>query len=270
MFRQVIKLLAQPGRVGVRSKRVLRYVHRFGVSCGLRTLFKILRSKGPPIRVTLPQSKTSIIFRPGTSDVSVFEQVFVWDDYALPFKLDPNLIIDGGANVGYASVYFANQYPEAQIVAVEPEKSNFELLLENTSGYPNVSTIQAGIWHKAATLKIENPNDDKSMFRTAESESQEGALRAVTIRELLARWNAPEIDILKLDIEGAEREVFSLNYEDWLGRVKLLIIELHDRYKPGCTASFYAAVSKFHFKEFQRGEHVILVRDQNCWETMHS
>jgi len=270
MLQQVLRALRHPGRVGVRARRVTRYARRFGVLHGIRVLYKMLGSKGPPISVTIPQSKTPIIFRPGTSDVSVFEQVFVWDDYGLPFKLDPNLIIDGGANVGYASVYFANRYPGAQIVAVEPDNSNFELLLENTAGYSNVSPIQAGIWHKAASLRIENPNDDKSMFRIVESETQGGGISSVTIRDIMARWNATEIDILKLDIEGAEREVFSLDYEDWLGRVKLLIIELHDRYQPGCTTSFYAAVSKFHFKESQRGEHVILVRDQNSRETMHS
>ncbi len=270
MLQQVLKTFRHLDRVGVRARRVLKYTRRFGVLRGMRVLHLMLGSKGPPIRFTIPQSKTPIAFRPGTSDVSVFEQVFVWDDYELPFKLEPKLIIDGGANVGYASVYFANLYPDAQIVAVEPDESNFELLVENTSGYPNVSPIRAGIWHKAVSLKIENPNDDKFMLRTAEAESQEGGIESVTLPEILARWDAAEIDILKLDIEGAEREVFSLGYEDWLGRVKLLIIELHDRYKPGCSASFYAAVSKFQFEETKRGEHLLLVRDQDRCETMHS
>lgn len=269
MLHLILGIVRHPARLAIRVKRLLRYAERFGILRGPRVLYKLLGSRAPLICVTIPQSKSPLLARAGTSDVPTFEQVFVWDDYGLPFKLDPKLIIDGGANVGYASVYFANVYPSAHIVAVEPESSNFELLLENTSSYPNISAIQAAIWHKAVSLRIQNPEDEKWMFRVGESESEQAGIRSITIRDILARSNATQIDILKLDIEGAEMEVFSFDYSDWLSRVKVLIIELHDHYKPGCSESFYSAVSEFQFKEYRKGENVVLVRDHQHRASTH-
>lgn len=216
----------------------------------------ILASRNEFIQLSIPQSKTPLTLRVGTSDIPTFEQIFVWDDYEMPMRIEPRFIIDGGANVGFASIYFANRYPDARIIAVEPDESNAEMLRRNTSPYPNVSVIQAGIWHKATSLKIENPEGEKWLLRVREAD--DGEVNAVTIDELLEQSGSGCIDILKLDIEGAEREVFSHNSE-WLDKVNLLIIELHDHYKPGCSASVYSAISKYEFTEFQRSENHFLV-----------
>jgi hypothetical protein len=70
--------------------------------------------------------------RQGTSDSEVFKDIFVRRNYRLPVYTRPKLIIDGGAYVGYSSLYFSLKYPEAKIIAVEPEDSNFELLEEKS------------------------------------------------------------------------------------------------------------------------------------------
>jgi len=76
--------------------------------------------------------------------VLTFEKIFLDREYDLSFlNLDPKVIIDGGSNVGYASVFFANRYPDARIISVEPEASNFRLLVKNTRSYPNVTRIRA-------------------------------------------------------------------------------------------------------------------------------
>ncbi|HJQ67355.1 MAG TPA: FkbM family methyltransferase [Blastocatellia bacterium] len=251
-------VLKQPDRLGVRVRRFFLYVQRFGFAGGLKALFMVLASRRELIRLSIPQSKTPLTLRTGTSDILTFEQIFVYDDYDLATHVDPRLIIDGGANVGLASIYFANRYPDARIIAVEPDESNAEMLRRNTSPYPNVTVVQAGIWHRATSLAIENPEAEKWLLRVKEAEGGEGSVEAVTIGELLERSGAARIDILKLDIEGAEREVFSHDPE-WLGKVDLLIIELHDHYKPGCSASVYSAISKYDFTEFQKGENLFLV-----------
>jgi hypothetical protein len=127
--------------------------------------------------------------------------------------------------------------------------------------YPNISIIRAGIWYKATALVIENPEAEKWLLRVREAEGGDGAVDAVTIAEILEQSGADCIDILKLDIEGAEREVFSHN-SNWLEKVNLLIIELHDHYKPGCSESVYSAISRYDFKKFQRGENVFLVNNR--------
>ena len=66
--------------------------------------------------------------------------------------------------------------------------------------------------------------------------------------------------ILKLDIEGAEKELFQSDYDAWVGRVNAIIVELHDKLRPGCSDALYRAVQRYHFTQFHRGEHVILLK----------
>lgn len=262
VLRLIILTLGQPLRIGTRIRRLIRYTRKFGLVSGLINLYKVLAARGPLLRIRIHQSRTPITLRADTSDIPTFEQVFLWDDYDFHGQLEPKFIIDGGANIGCASVYFTHKYPEARIVAVEPEASNFEMLLRNTSCCPRISPIRAAIWNRSAALEIENADDAKWFFRVRETESKEPALKSITIDEILEEFNAGSIDILKLDIEGAEKEVFSGNLE-WLSKVKVLIVELHDQYKPGCTESVYSATSHYDFAEFRQSENVILVRKGN-------
>lgn len=90
--------------------------------------------------------------------------------------------------------------------------------------------------------------------------SDEYDIKAITITEILRQFNYNQIDILKIDIEGAEKELFSENYKDWLGKVDVLIIELHDRMKKGCSDSFYSAVKQYDFNKTEKGENIILTK----------
>ena len=63
---------------------------------------------------------------------------------------------------GFASIYFANKYPGAKIIAIEPEQSNFELLKDNIAPYPNIIPIQAALWHKNEEINLIDPGLGKS------------------------------------------------------------------------------------------------------------
>jgi len=152
-------------------------------------------------------------------------------NYDIPMDRKPHMIVDGGAHAGYASLYFANKYPEAQILAVDPEGSNVAILRENTASYPNIRVLQAGIWHRRTCLTISNQEAENWAFQVQESEGHEDAIAAITIEDIMQLASTEFIDILKLDIEGAEKEVFS-GRPEWLAKVGILIIELHDRFKP--------------------------------------
>ena len=73
------------------------------------------------------------------------------------------------------------------------------------------------------------------------------------------------IDILKIDIEGAEKEVFS-DTSAWIEKVDSIIIELHERMKPGCISSFYAGSRGFN-KEWRQGENIYLSRTGGAHKT---
>jgi FkbM family methyltransferase len=200
-----------------------------------------------------------LILRKGTSDLTVFRKIFVSKEYDIQYKEEPELIIDGGANVGYASIFFANRFPSAQIIAIEPESSNFEALVNNVSKYDNVTTVKKGLWNKSGFLRIIDKESDKFAFMTMEvSAGDEYDVEVITIDEILRLSGCSEIGILKLDIEGAEKELFSSNYDSWLGKVKLLIIELHDDMKSGCSDAFYAAINHYKFESEVVGENIVL------------
>jgi len=66
---------------------------------------------------------------------------------------EPDVIVDAGANIGLASICFANKYANATIIAVEPEQSNFELLEENVAPYPNIVPVQAALWYEDSEVR---------------------------------------------------------------------------------------------------------------------
>lgn len=200
-----------------------------------------------------------LIIRKGTSDMTVFRQIFVGRDYDVQYDRMPRLIIDGGANVGYSSLFFADKFPHAEIFAIEPETSNFKLLEHNVSICSNVHSIQRGLWSKSGFLRIINKGSDKHAFMTMEvAEGEPYDVEVITVDEILRLSRHTEIDILKLDIEGAEKELFSSNFDCWLGKVNMIIIELHDNMKEGCGKAFFSAVEKYGFTAETRGENIIL------------
>ena len=240
------------------AKRFARCVCRFGIARGLR-VFLGLRRRSGIVSLDLPGVKEPIRLRAATSDVDVFEQVFLLGDYDIRYPADPKLIIDGGANIGLASAFFANRFPSAKIVAVEPEETNFKMLIDNVRGYPNVECLRAGLWNEPTSLRVKDIGLGEWGFITEPNPGRAG-IGSVTVGGLLDGSGLPEIDILKLDIEGAEKEVFSRGYQGWIRKVRMLVIELHDRFKPGCSAALDDAVKDLGFRRDRLRENVILTR----------
>lgn len=202
-----------------------------------------------------------LIVRKNTSDPHIFRQIFVQRDHSFPIDIKPKLIIDAGAYVGYSSLYFSSKYPQAKIIAIEPENSNFEILEKNTKKIANIKRVKAGLWHKEGFLKIVNAGLGHWGFMTKEATGLGNCdVKAITVNILLKESGFDKIDILKLDIEGAEKELFSKNYKSWLDKVNILIIELHDRMKKGCAKSFYSAINGYSWKKFKRGANIILIK----------
>lgn len=202
-----------------------------------------------------------------SSDVFTYKQVFIDLEYDFHVANNPKVIIDAGANVGLASIYFANKYPEAKIIAIEPEQSNFDLLKNNVLPYPNVVPLHAALWHKNEEINLVDPGLGHWGFITGE-EGDQGILpgetrhtvSGMTLNQIMRDFGLETIDILKVDIEGAEKEVFSDSIA-WIDRVNSLIVELHERMKKGCNRSFYMGTNGFD-QEWIQGENVYLSRGE--------
>ena len=83
--------------------------------------------------------------------------VIAQGEYRIPFESRPTEIVDAGANIGLAAVWFAANYPEARVTAIEPDKANFDLLVEDTSGYKNVVPIRGALWSFCGDLQLNDP-----------------------------------------------------------------------------------------------------------------
>jgi FkbM family methyltransferase len=229
--------------------RVLRYISRLGLRTGLQAA-RMHTRPGSLVRMQLAGIKHPLWARAGTSDIETFEEVFLTRQYDLPFAgFEPAHILDLGANVGYASIYFAARWPQARILAVEPATGNLDLLDRNTRPWNRISCLQAAVWSHPSWVQVANPKDEPNAYRMSESQdSAKENIRAHTIAQLIERLKCEHLDLLKMDVEGAEAEIFQ-NGAEWLDRVKVLIIELHDRIVPGCAQALYRALQGYRFQQ---------------------
>lgn len=229
-------------------------------------MYKIFKKSISRIVLFLAQKYYSLIYqnltiRKNTTDANIFKDIFLKKELKLPIKIKPKLIIDGGAYTGLSTLYFASQYPDAQIYAIEPENSNFNLLEKHTAKYQNVHRIKAALWSQDTFLKIRDRQTGHWGFYVQEVKADENPdTRAITIDTILKMSGLEKIDILKLDIECAEKELFSKNYQSWLDKVNIIIIELHDFLEPGCNKAFYSAINLKEWTKYKRGEKRIFVR----------
>lgn len=219
---------------------------------------RVHRQSSHPLELRLPGLVHPLWVRPGTSDALTFDEVFVAREYELPLQdFSPRHILDLGANVGYASVLFAARWPQAKILAVEPERENMMLLKRNTGGYRAIDALHAAVWSRPGELAVANPEDDANAFRMTESTN--GAVEKVsayTIPQLIERLGCERLDLLKMDVEGAEVEILR-DSSSWLGRVNVMIIELHDRIVRGCGEALCAALRGRRFSQEIMGQNLV-------------
>ena len=221
----------------------------------------------PPreVAITVRGVPHPVHLRLGTTDLDVLVQVFNPREVAIPWTRSPRVIVDAGANIGLTTIYYASRYPQARVLAIEPEARNFALLAKNARPYPNVVPLQAALWSADTRLVVIDPGLGFWGFQTANpSAHTAGAPRqevaAITLGRLMRQYDIGQIDLLKVDIEGSEKEVFE-SIGPWLGRVGVILIELHDRLKMGCSRSFYNATKDFDF-ERREGEKVLVARNE--------
>jgi len=196
------------------------------------------------------------------SDLSVFCQVFeeaeyktVLNSFTSSFKSEPINIIDAGSNVGLTSLYFHEALKTTNIIAIEPDDNNFDVLKYNIDkNKVNATLLKAGLWSNTTYLKIVNDFRDKKEWATRVEETENEGLRAVTINSLLTDYKWDVIDILKIDIEGAEKETFTSSKANvsFLSKTKCIAIEIHDEFN--CREEINAILKQYHFKCFNSGE----------------
>jgi FkbM family methyltransferase len=244
-----------------------RYLRMFGFAGALKAVVAQATRSVSLCRAAIPGSRHGALLRVPSSDLSTYYQVFTQRDYDFRVESAPRVIVDAGANIGLAAICFASRFPQAKIIAIEPEQGNYDLLVRNVAPYPNIQPLRAALWNRNEEIDLLDPGRGAWGFTTEASHSREDrtaralhTVRGLTVDALMAEYGLDGIDLLKIDIEGAEREVFE-DTSAWIGRVRSLIVELHEHYKPGCNRSFQAGSPGFDSR-WERGENIFLARGE--------
>jgi FkbM family methyltransferase len=209
--------------------------------------------------IDLPGLPGPVHLRANSTDHAAFRHIFLQGAYDVRLPSESvRTVVDGGANAGFATLYFARRYPEARIVAIEPEEGNCRQLRENARLLPRITVMRAALWSGRARLRIENPQAANWSFRVgAGAAPPEGGVEAYGMTDIMTEMRIERIDILKLDVEGAEKDIFESACDGWLARTRLVICELHDRHKAGAGAAFHAAMARNGFRVVYNGENAI-------------
>lgn len=200
-----------------------------------------------------------------SSDMDVFSQIYRYLEYKpvvevfqKHFPNDKKLnFIDAGSNIGLTSVYFSKFFPGSDFITIEPDEVNFETMSFNLSanGIEAKERVKGGIWSTNSFLRIVSDFRDKNdwSFRVEETTTATN-LRAYSINYLMDKNQFKTIDILKIDIEGSEKEVLTSTKADvsYLAKTKCVAIEIHDEFD--CREAIYNVLRQYHFEFFNSGE----------------
>jgi FkbM family methyltransferase len=206
--------------------------------------------------VRVPFLASPIWLRLRTTDVELCREVLINRLYDCELLRAPSVIVDAGANIGLVSVWYASKYPHAKVISMEPESSNFEMLCKNVETYPNIIPVRAALWNKKATVNLFDPGAGHTAYQTRENtrsaRPEDHSIPSMTIGQVMAAFDIGFIDLLKVDIEGAEKEVFE-SAADWIRHVGVIAIELHDDIRPRSSQPVRAATQDFEIT-WQEGE----------------
>lgn len=236
--------------MGIRSS-LSTHLEVFGVGGVLAECSNLLIHFPREMSVHPKGIRSRVFLRPNTSDTSTYRQNLVAHEYSFRLPFEPQTILDAGANIGMSSVFFANRYPSASIIALEPEPSNFRMLEKNVAVYPSITAIRAALWPREGQVSVVSPSGINGNYGNWGFTVSEGTgAPATTVPAIMHRFKEDRIDILKIDIEGAELNLFSGSCE-WLKQVRCVMIETHDRFRPGCSQAVHSVLG---LPQIEKGE----------------
>lgn len=155
----------------------------------------------------------------------MYKEIFQENIYRFKSSNPCPYIIDGGANIGLASIYFKQLFPNSEILAFEPDSTIFGILKSNIEAYNfnGIELIQKGLWSEDAILSFKSEGADAGIIATLdETVTATDSINVTSLKPFLKR----NVDFLKLDIEGAETRVLK-DIENDLGKVERIFVEYH-------------------------------------------
>ena len=160
----------------------------------------------------------------------IYKEIFKDNIYEVS-NYKPLKILDLGAYIGISTIWFADKYPEAKIVALEPNKNAFALLRNNTVIYSNVSICNKAIGIKKGikNLYVDKEWESVSSFYAGSWLGNRSYItQSVEVIDYISLTKKfGKFDFIKLDIEGFESKFIKSNISN-LNDVKVLVVEFHE------------------------------------------
>lgn len=166
-----------------------------------------------------------LYFTDSASLLFIYDEIFIKQIYKFNCKHDQPVIIDAGANIGLSVIYFKLLFPKAKIIAFEPDNEVFNTLKKNIDSFSltNVNIINKGLWFEETELSFHSEGADAGRITIETNNSIIHKIKTTKLSEYL---NQNKIDLLKIDIEGAEYEVLK-ECKQYLTNVNMLFVEYH-------------------------------------------
>lgn len=226
--------------------RTAQYVNAFGwsgVALSVSHYMKYKFSQRQPLVPTYAPPGNKVFLRPGTSDLSIYREIFVsgqydFEEFDMFARIKQRydqirdrgrtpLIVDAGANIGLASIFLATHFPQADFELIEADAANAAVARVNIADRHQMRLHNRALWHEHTRLSI-LPSPDFSTLRVGANTlgAPNGLVETVTMADIV-KGRMEDLLIVKMDIEGAEREVLSHD-NDWLKANPVIMVEPHD------------------------------------------
>ena len=183
----------------------------------------------PGSQQTLSWKGHRITYRSNSSDPTHIERLLLLGErceYNLPKRVAPKYILDAGSQIGLATLFFSEYFPNARIVCCEPSRDNLELLKLNTAHLPNVTVLHCALGKRTAAGSIVQPvASDHANVKVVENDS--GDIPIYDYKQLLRTSSVSSFDLIKIDIEGAEYDFISSMDGNDLARCQWIVGEVH-------------------------------------------
>lgn len=201
--------------------------------------FATVFDKVPSLEKKITWNGNPLFYRTGTSDVSVIHAILLKKGKRSEYYLDtknynPSIILDIGGNIGVTAIYYASLYPKSKIYTIEPVPDNYRLLLKNIAPYKNIVPFNFALGAKNGTFPLYYSNDISnqggySLYTGREQVSNQTAhiVQVKDIKEFIQEHALNNIDIVKIDTEGAEYDILTAIPSNIIENIKWIIGELH-------------------------------------------
>ncbi len=237
------------------ARSLIEFIRYFENWAAIWTAYR--RGKSLPTLMLRNRSTPLTLHHSSTDDpIFLFREIVRERCYTLAHFYQPSnqdTVIDLGANIGVFMLHLVQQAPGIQVHCFEPSSRsraqlqtqvNVNHLHETISIYPYAVSDRIGI----ATLACTNSSKDQSLFASTSDGSLVEQVNTLSLQEAIELCGVKQIDLLKMDVEGAEIEIVEGASAALWQKVRRVVCEYHDRFRPGCCDRVSACLRSHGFR----------------------